>query len=80
MTPLHGRLRLRQGAWDGLGDTYAPTLVRDGLRLAWWSGPQTNRLAPLLQALGPAFVQAVLQPLGPGIGAGVIAATWPLLP
>ena len=30
--------------WDRLGDTYAATLVCDGLRLAWWSGPPTDRL------------------------------------
>ena len=29
----------------------------------------------LLQALGLALVQAILQPLGPGSGAGIIAAT-----
>ena len=44
MTPMHEKLRLRQDVWDRLGDTYAATLVRDGLRLAWWSGPPTDRL------------------------------------
>ena len=42
---MHEQLRLRQAVWDRLGDTYAATLVRDGLRLAWWSGPPTHRLA-----------------------------------
>ena len=46
MARLGGRekLRLRQDVWDRLGDTYASTLVRDGLRLACWSGPLTGRL------------------------------------
>ena len=44
MTSMHEKLRLRQDVWDRLGDTYAATLVRDGLRLAWWSGPTTDRL------------------------------------
>ena len=45
MTSMHEQLRLRQEVWDRLGDTYASTLVRDGLWLAWWSGPPTGRLA-----------------------------------
>ena len=45
MSSMHEQLRLRQAVWDRLGDTYAATLVRDGLRLAWWSGPPTDRLA-----------------------------------
>ena len=44
MTPRQEKLRLRQHESDRLGDTYAPTLVRDGLRLAWWSGPPTDKL------------------------------------
>ena len=44
MNPRHEKLRLRQDVLDRLGDTYASTLVRDGLRLAWWSGPPTDRL------------------------------------
>ena len=44
MISMHEKLRLRQDVWDRLGDTYAATLVRDGLRLAWWSGPPTGRL------------------------------------
>ena len=44
MTPLHERLRLRQDMWDRVGDSYASTLVHDGLRLARWSGPPTDRL------------------------------------
>ena len=31
MSPLHERLRLRQGAWDRLGNTYVSLLVRGGL-------------------------------------------------
>ena len=44
MIPMHEKLRLRQDVWDRLGDTYASTLVRDRLQLAWWSGPPTDRL------------------------------------
>ena len=44
MVPMHEKLRLRQDVWDKLGDTYAATLVRDGLWLAWWSGHPTDRL------------------------------------
>ena len=44
MVSMHEKLRLCQDVWDRLGDTYAATLVRDGLRLAWWLGPPTDRL------------------------------------
>ena len=44
MVSMHEKLRLCQNVWDRLDDTCAATLVRDGLRLAWWSGPPTDRL------------------------------------
>ena len=50
MAPMHEKLRLRQDIWDRLGDTYAATLVREGLRLAWLSGPPTNRLTTSQQS------------------------------
>ena len=44
MTPLHELPRSRQRAWDALGDSYAATLVRDGLRMQWYAGPPAARL------------------------------------
>ena len=44
MTPLHDQLRSCQMAWDSLGDSFAATLVRDGLRLQWYAGRPGARL------------------------------------